>query len=415
VATGFDFLVGAGERFTTLTAALAAMVAGDSCFVRGGQTYSESPDINKAVHVQCGPQTVFTALTVSATKASVLVGNGSTLGVLTISGPDNWIKMRNGVLTSGVVITGTGDRPFIDGGGWGSEGDGGTARAGINIQAGADDAIIQNFLADTDTGGTGEAAIDVAAARCTLRLVQVRDSEEAGVDLAAGADDCLLEGVEVLGADAEGFLINGLRTRIIAPHALAYATAGLSLGATGDDSVAIGGVFEASQGAGAEVIVDDLAENCVVVANRVFGTISDASATSTIAFNDLGTATCTVTGTWQAAAALESEIVAGGKTLILTLANAVWINPVPAGSVWRALFDSAQAEAAGWDARESVILADAAFVRTSDTVVTITLQADAGYAITANETITLSNLDSTVLASEDTITPNDVSFAITNE
>lgn len=50
--------------------------------------------------------------------------------------------------------------------------------------------------------------------------------------------------------------------------------------------------------------------------------------------------------------------------------------------------DSAQAEGTGWDARRSTIIPESAVVRTSDTVVTITLAADASYNITAQETIT---------------------------
>jgi hypothetical protein len=50
-------------------------------------------------------------------------------------------------------------------------------------------------------------------------------------------------------------------------------------------------------------------------------------------------------------------------------------------------FDSAQAEAAGWDVKKATIPLSAV-VRTSDTVVTITLPAIASYAITVAETIT---------------------------
>ena len=50
--------------------------------------------------------------------------------------------------------------------------------------------------------------------------------------------------------------------------------------------------------------------------------------------------------------------------------------------------DSAQAEAAGWDAEVKANLAVTTVVRTSDTVVTVTLSAQAGYDITATETIT---------------------------
>jgi hypothetical protein len=50
--------------------------------------------------------------------------------------------------------------------------------------------------------------------------------------------------------------------------------------------------------------------------------------------------------------------------------------------------DSAQSEAAGWDAKVKPNIPVANVVRTSDTVVTVTLQAQADYDITAQETIT---------------------------
>lgn len=59
--------------------------------------------------------------------------------------------------------------------------------------------------------------------------------------------------------------------------------------------------------------------------------------------------------------------------------------------------DSAQSEAAGWNAEVRDNLGVSAVVRTSDTVCTITLSAQAGYQITAQETITVT-LPATALA-----------------
>lgn len=101
-------------------------------------------------------------------------------------------------------------------------------------------------------------------------------------------------------------------------------------------------------------------------------------------------ATCALTGTVQPTV-LESELVTGGETIILTLTGAEW---VAAGAAFNAQrqaiidgIDSAQSEAAGWDAQRSSIPVTAV-VRTSSTVVTITLPALGSYSVTANETIT---------------------------
>lgn len=108
------------------------------------------------------------------------------------------------------------------------------------------------------------------------------------------------------------------------------------------------------------------------------GTIAAAAAAVT------GTATASIT---------EADVVAGGKTIIITLTGDTW---VAAGATFDAErqniingLDSAQAEATGWDAQVKANEVVSAVVRTSDTVVTVTLTAQAGYNITAQETITV--------------------------
>ena len=88
-----------------------------------------------------------------------------------------------------------------------------------------------------------------------------------------------------------------------------------------------------------------------------------------------------------------SEIVAGGETIILTLIDDEW---VAAGATFNAVrqdiidgLDSSGVEATGWNAEVRDNLPVTAVVRTSPTVVTITLTAQAGYSITVLETITV--------------------------
>lgn len=101
----------------------------------------------------------------------------------------------------------------------------------------------------------------------------------------------------------------------------------------------------------------------------------------------------TLTGTITASVT-EADIVTGGKTLILTLTGDTWI-AAGAGS-----FDlqrqniingltSAQSETLGWNLVVKALQSVTGVVRTSDTVVTITLDAFATYNITAQETITV--------------------------
>lgn len=90
--------------------------------------------------------------------------------------------------------------------------------------------------------------------------------------------------------------------------------------------------------------------------------------------------------------ATEAQIVAGGRTVIITLTGAEWI---PAGAEFNAQrqaildgFVSAQSEANGWNAEQDG-LAVTNVVRTSATVVTVTFSALASYSITADETVTV--------------------------
>ena len=99
--------------------------------------------------------------------------------------------------------------------------------------------------------------------------------------------------------------------------------------------------------------------------------------------------------------------MAGGETLIITLTNDTWDPTVGAdNAITTALIngiDSAQAEAAGWDAVVKTGLTFNDVTRTSATVVTITLPAFATYEITADETITVT-VSATAVASAGPIT-----------
>lgn len=102
-------------------------------------------------------------------------------------------------------------------------------------------------------------------------------------------------------------------------------------------------------------------------------------------------ATATLTGTCVPTIT-EANVVSGGKTIIITLANDTWVAD---GATFNAQrqniingLDSAQSEAHGWDVEVKGKIAVTDVVRTSDTVVTTTLDAEAGYDITATETIT---------------------------
>ncbi len=103
----------------------------------------------------------------------------------------------------------------------------------------------------------------------------------------------------------------------------------------------------------------------------------------------------TLTGT-VTASITEADIVAGGKTIIITLTGDTWVaagtGPIGSTADTQALIDglnSAQAESTGWNAEVRDKEVTTAVVRTSDTVATITLTASAAYDVIAQETVTV--------------------------
>ena len=130
---------------------------------------------------------------------------------------------------------------------------------------------------------------------------------------------------------------------------------------------------------------------------------SDLTATPTFSVN---AASAAVSGT-VVSSATEADVVAGGKTVIITLTNDTW---VAAGAAFDAQrqniidgLDSAQSETTGWNTEVRDKQGVAGVVRTSNTVVTITLDAQAAYNITAPETIT-ATVPASALASAGALT-----------
>jgi hypothetical protein len=109
----------------------------------------------------------------------------------------------------------------------------------------------------------------------------------------------------------------------------------------------------------------------------------------------------------------EADIVAGGRTLILTLVSDTWT--VAAGSAFDNIrqdildgITSSTDFTTGWNAQTQTVTD---VVRTSDTVVTITLSALASYSVIANETISVLVPASAVVLA--TALPADVTWSVT--
>lgn len=97
-----------------------------------------------------------------------------------------------------------------------------------------------------------------------------------------------------------------------------------------------------------------------------------------------------ITGTAVAGGVTEAEIAAGSETLIFTIFDDVWVSTIGADNAITTAFLAGitgdDAGANGWDAE--VALVHGNLVRTSNTVLTLTLPAAGSYDIAADETIT---------------------------
>jgi hypothetical protein len=122
-----------------------------------------------------------------------------------------------------------------------------------------------------------------------------------------------------------------------------------------------------------------------------------------------------LSGTAIAGGILESEVVTGSETLIITLTGDTWHPDVGSdNAITTALIAGITGDDVGGNGwNDEVSIAHGNVARTSATVVTITLPATAGYAIAADETVTV-DIPGSALAKG--IAPVDtVTFDVTNE
>jgi len=128
---------------------------------------------------------------------------------------------------------------------------------------------------------------------------------------------------------------------------------------------------------------------------------------------ELSAISCGVTGT-ALTDLNEDDIVTGGRTLIFTLTNTTWAATIGADNQittdFLAIFDGDKSGAGYWDTEVSLAYTD--LTRTSDTVLTLTLPATAGYDCSETETVSIADIPANATAYGSTITPSPNSFTI---
>jgi type IV pilus biogenesis protein CpaD/CtpE len=153
----------------------------------------------------------------------------------------------------------------------------------------------------------------------------------------------------------------------------------------------------------------NIASDQTITLNIPSGSISGVSSTVTASpvFTIKAAAAVALSGT--ALSATEAEIAAGGKTIVLTLTNGTFATKIASDPLKRdALFDglTAGSDTAEWAEVIAALKAagTSAVARNSDTQVTITLPAVAGYDISGDQTITLSIPSGSISGVSSTVT-----------
>jgi hypothetical protein len=133
--------------------------------------------------------------------------------------------------------------------------------------------------------------------------------------------------------------------------------------------------------------------NLASITERIDRTVSTGSG------GGVGIYTATVAGTSTGTTEWDHDTAASSQSLQLGIPPPATTPFADARAAIRDGLDSAQSEGGGWDAKVKPNIPLNNIVRTSDTVVTITLQAQSDYDITAQETVTATVPDSALTGS----------------
>tara|TARA_Y100000310_G_scaffold342218_1_gene444381 strand:- start:392 stop:1402 length:1011 start_codon:yes stop_codon:yes gene_type:complete len=283
----FDGVVDAdgNGNWTTLQAGDDALDAADYTMVVKAGTYAAGLTVSTDdAKVIIEPGAAITGnFVLSGDNVTLIIGGGADIiGTITLSGTGCSLICEAGVDIDGIVLSG--NFGYVNGGGWDTLSNGGTAAHGAS--ATGTDCIVENIALQTTGGGAGSfAAAHATGVRTTYKNVKVVDSDLQAFRMLAGCDDSIVEGCVSLASDDDGVFIGASQMRVINNNIIVVDAGNvLTVAAGGDNSVIVGNIVQTATGNPVEI--DAAGENCVVVGNRLNGAVNDASGTSTVASND---------------------------------------------------------------------------------------------------------------------------------
>lgn len=197
-------------------------------------------------------------------------------GDITVSGDNCSVDCFNGCDLDGISVTG--ENFHFNGGGKG------TLLSGeISISSTASNAILHNF-SSTTTGSDNN--ILVEATYVNIYNAKLNGAGARNIYIKGStASKCKIIGCYLSGGD-DGILVEAERAVIYNNVIYSSTTNGIQFDSSGDNGVAVSNIIE-----GASTVIDltSSVSNCVVVMNRLDGTVSDSSTGSTVAANDTST------------------------------------------------------------------------------------------------------------------------------
>ena len=187
-----EILDGASGRFFSFNSEVTA----------SGGTFSSN---NHRLFIPPGT-TVTSAIVLSGTGMVLVIGAQCDIQTtVTLAGNNCSLYCENGVDLDGIIVSG--NNGFVDGGGWDTLSNGGTANHGIDVSG--DDGTVRNISAQTTAGGGSsyDAVSSNGTSRNTFDHVKVIDSDRFGFFMGNVGQECAITNCMVLGADAEWMFI----------------------------------------------------------------------------------------------------------------------------------------------------------------------------------------------------------------
>lgn len=149
--------------------------------------------------------------------------------------------------------------------------------------------IVKNIQLKTPKGGSDDDCFPIGAAANHFTVDTVHVSSSDGQGIACYGSYGLLQNCHMANIDQNAIYLDGPGNRVSECNLHGGGTLrGVYISGLGDNSVVTGNFITGMSETASMISIEANAENCLVVGNRVTGSISDSSGTSTVTANETG-------------------------------------------------------------------------------------------------------------------------------